>query len=185
MELTLHYQGALKSNGSSAHKQEIRRHFHGQLRTLWTQKPLELDKQPGLLYPRPSDEGGRIVERGAFSWAPLVREGEHVFADLHVTWLRDGPPGAIVHSADIDNRLKTLFDALQIPPAPNAIPSDDLPRDGEDPFFVLLEDDKLIARVSIETDQFLTPGASKNDVVLLVHARTRVQGVRWDNAVWA
>jgi hypothetical protein len=50
MRFTLHYRGPLRANGSTAHKYELRRHFHTQLKVLWGQKPLT--DQPELLKPR-------------------------------------------------------------------------------------------------------------------------------------
>ena len=41
MEFTLFYRGPLKANRGSKEKQELRRHFHSQLKVLWQQPPLE------------------------------------------------------------------------------------------------------------------------------------------------
>jgi len=188
VEFTLHYQGPLKANGSPEDKQGIRRHFHTQLRTFWTQEPLHLAGLPGLLSRTPEKEKGDmsvLVERGGFWWAPLVSSRLiMIFAELQITWLREGPPGALFASGDIDNRLKTLFDALQLPPHDNAIPPGDVPGPDEDPFFVLLEDEKLVSKVEVSTDQLLTPGLDRNEVVLLVHVRCKVRGVTWGNAIF-
>jgi hypothetical protein len=47
MRLMLHYRGLLRPNGTPAHKQDLRRTFHGQLKTLWGQKLLS--EAPNLL----------------------------------------------------------------------------------------------------------------------------------------
>ena len=60
--------------------------------------------------------------------------------------------------SDLDNRVKTLIDALKIPKK-RELPdkaAPDLARD-EDPFYVLLEDDSLVTHLSVETDVLLDP----------------------------
>src|SRR5688572_3882866 len=115
MELTLHYKGVVKSNASREEKQELRRAFHPQLQTLWKQPPLHLDKVPDLLSRTPGPGNiSVIVERGGFAWAPLISSRLLVFAEIEMNWLRAGPPGNLLQSGDIDNRLKTIFDALQV-----------------------------------------------------------------------
>lgn len=62
-----------------------------------------------------------------------------------------------MRGGDIDGRLKTLFDALQRPVNLNEIPrSITGPDYDEYPMFVLLENDKLISDVNIETGQSKT-----------------------------
>jgi hypothetical protein len=49
---------------------------------------------------------------------------------LKITLLRPEEPGAIIlQSGDIDNRLKTLFDALSVPAQPNQLPKNDAPNE--------------------------------------------------------
>src|ERR1019366_5564837 len=59
-----------------------------------------------------------------------------------------GPTG------DIDNRLKTLFVALQIPQSCSDI---DPPAQNDEYLLVLLENDNLITDVRVTTDRLLTP----------------------------
>jgi hypothetical protein len=73
---------------------------------------------------------------------------------LEILFLRPDRPGGLVWAGDIDNRLKTLLDALRIPEATENY-SKRTPSAGEVPFFCLLEDDKLITKVSVETDRLL------------------------------
>ena len=60
-------------------------------------------------------------------------------------------------SGDIDNRLKTFFDALRLPKNATELGDYAVPLDDETPFFCLPEDDSLITRVSVETDLLLDP----------------------------
>lgn len=90
-----------------------------------------------------------------------------LIAKLDILMLRPGPPGNAI--GDIDNRLKTLSDALKIPDDhPNAV-GGEAPQHGEDPFYVLLEDDRSITKVSVETDMLLgQPDADDNFVRLVL-----------------
>ena len=63
-----------------------------------------------------------------------------------------------------------------MPRKDDEIPSTDSPREGESPFFCLLEDDKLVTKVSISTDQLLEP-REKEYVHLLIHVIIRQRPV--------
>jgi hypothetical protein len=104
----------------------------------------------------------------------------HAIAELDIVMLRPGPPGQILRGgADIDNRLKTLLDALKVPEA-NALPDGIAPEPGEDPFFCLLEDDKLVTSIRIETDRLLVP-RDENEVLLLMRVTTKYTVATWAN----
>lgn len=77
---------------------------------------------------------------------------------LDVLFLRYDPPGSLVHAGDLDNRVKTLIDALRKPDHANQLRDNEFPAAYEDPFFVLLEDDKLVTALSVTTDTLLDPG---------------------------
>ena len=72
----------------------------------------------------------------------------------------------ITQGGDIDNRIKTLLDALSIPQA-NQIPNRDVPREDEDPFHCLLEDDNLITGIRITTDRLLACSNDKEALILM------------------
>ena len=87
---------------------------------------------------------------------------------LNILFLRRDSPGKVISGGDIDNRLKTLFDALSIPNRSQIVGT---PESNESPFFCLLEDDSLITEVRVETDRLLTPlsaNKNENDVVLVI-----------------
>jgi hypothetical protein len=92
--------------------------------------------------------------------------------ELQIDWHRHDPPGTILSpNGDIDNRLKTLFDALRMPQNDTEIPSD-TSHDGV--FFCLLEDDSLITKLSVNTSQILGQGQfGPNDVELTLHVTVR------------
>ena len=78
---------------------------------------------------------------------------------------------------DIDNRLKTLFDALRAPKNATEIPKGAVPGPDEDPFFCLLEDDALITAVSVETERLLTANQGSTEVHLDIQVLTRPTAV--------
>ena len=174
MEFTLYYRGELKANRGAKDKQKLRRHFHEQLKALWQQPPL-VNKH--FYFDKHSSSSDRVLilkSKGGFDFVPLVSENLNLVAELRITMLRPSTPGAIIQSGDIDNRLKTLLDALKIPSEPTALPRGDSPKQGEDPFFCLLEDDSLITKISVETDRLLEEGVNSSEVILLIHVTTKV-----------
>lgn len=172
MRLTLHYRGILRANGSPAHKQDLRRHFHAQLATLWRQRPLS--EQPNLLQPRERGEYSLLRPLDGIVFVPLITEEMNVIAELEVSLLRPEPAGGLLtQGGDIDNRLKTLFDSLTMPRHLNQlIPETSVP--SEEPFFCLLEDDNLVTSVTVRTDQLLEPIEDRSVVDLRIRVRTRV-----------
>jgi len=176
MQFTLTYEGRLRSNAKPADKHAMRRHFHQQLSTLWNLRPLSEIRD--WVQVAPADGAFSILKSvHGFSFAPLVCEKLHAVAELEVDLLWPQRPGSIfVNGGDIDNRLKTLFDALKIPSEPSALPKDTVPLDGEEPFFCLLEDDSLISKVTVNTDRLLEPEADPSVVKLLIRVKTRNLG---------
>lgn len=171
MEFTLYYRGPLKPNGDRKEKHRLRQYFHHQLKKLWTRIPLS--EQSYLLYDPGPYATSAIKRIDDFRFASLVNTPLHLTAELRITLLRPGQPGDIItHGGDIDNRLKTLFDALKIPER-NELPGNMKPWPGENPFFCLLEDDKLITSISVATYRLLDPLAKNEEVVLFLHVQTK------------
>lgn len=165
MDFTLFYRGQLKSNGGYAHKHDIRKVFHRQMQHIWRKGILK----DWIDHELEDSEYERKV--GKIIFFPLVSSSLQAYCEIAITWLRPGPAGRLVEGGDIDNRLKTLFDALCIPQL-NAIPSEAVLPDGDTKIYCLLEDDKLITRLNIATDQYLEPEAHPNDVLLLLKVHT-------------
>lgn len=106
---------------------------------------------------------------------------------LDILFLRRDGPGSLVKSGgDIDNRLKVLFDGLRMPQTCDEVCGDTAAPD-EDPFYCLLEDDKLISKVQVETNWLLTPagqGEHIHDVNLVVRVKTIMSGARHYDAAF-
>jgi hypothetical protein len=190
MEFTLVYQGPLKANGSIKDKQGIRREFHKQLAELWKQEPLSSRAQdsPILLNnvvtvgTLSTNLPSLIQKVNDFQFIPLVSSKLNLIAELDITFLRPEPPGCIVtQGGDIDNRLKTLFDAFRTPKEAKEIPRGDTPELSENPFYCLLEDDNLITKVAVRTDRLLKPCDDSSFVELLIVVRTKITRMSWDN----
>jgi len=164
MRFVLSYDGDLKANGSKNHKQAIRRSMHLQLRQLWMETPY-----PSLRSPADS----LCTELDGWRFFPLASALRGEVVELRVTMLSPAKIGAhlITHGGDIDNRLKTLFDALRMPREKGELPRGDRPGEGEDPFFCVMSDDSLITEVSVSTKRLLTPAASRANVKLLIEVQ--------------
>lgn len=171
MEFTLHYRGDLKSNARPADKHRLREHFHTQLKQLWATAPLRSFTR--LLEAGVGDLS--LIRRfHGYDFAPLVAECVSLVAELEIFLLWPSAPGAIITSGgDIDNRLKTLLDALKVPSEPTALPGNVSPTVDQQPFFCLFEDDSLITRISVETDRLLEPVISPAEVILTIRVRTK------------
>ena len=168
MEFRLIYEGPLHGQGAkSLHKWEIRRALHPQLRRLWQEHPLSDAAETLLAHPAVPAKVSVIVEKGGLLFAPLVTQRLNLYAELSVLLFRQQPRGTLItDGGDIDNRLKTLLDGLRIPRGSmegrTEIPEEPDPK----PFFCLLEDDSLITKVSVESEQLLRP--AKPDEVLAI-----------------
>jgi hypothetical protein len=181
MQFRLTYEGELLSNGHSQHKHEIRKKFHPQLRRLWDITPslkamrhpvldlVEVNREPDISR---IDYLASEFSRNGYQFVPLVtRDLEVSSCSIDILFLRPDAPGNVIAKSDIDNRLKTLFDALRMAEGKAELGGYDLPSADEIPFFCLLEDDALVTKVSVETDFLLQPtGAefSKNDARLVI-----------------
>jgi hypothetical protein len=92
-----------------------------------------------------------------YRFVPLVRERISLFCSLNILFLRRDIPGSVINVGDLDNRIKTLVDTLRRPMSIQELRGNEQPAAGEDPFFCLLEDDKLVTHLAIETDTLLDP----------------------------
>jgi hypothetical protein len=183
VKFTLTYAGRLPSSSDKNVKHEIRRKLHPQLKELWRTHPALANQQQWI--DRSSDE----AEAGAFlagiagtDFATLVHPHHKLYAELDVLVLRPEAPGAIVsHFGDIDNQLKTLFDALRRPTDGSEVPTSWSPSADEQPLHCLLDDDKLITRVNVETDRLLKPGVDPKHVELTVRVTVKAFAATWGN----
>ncbi len=202
MQFRLTYEGLLLAtqrdpeNGQrdkrADHKHDIRQAFHGQLKRLWEIVPHLREgggSGPSALVmgetPLARDVTSVSERHNLYGWnfVPLVTQELNLLCGLDILFLRPDRPGVVLRSGDIDNRLKTLFDALRIPEANESYHARGHGPD-EQPFFCLLEDDKLITKVSVETDQllqFVTPRRDMNEVRLVITVTIRPYELHLEN----
>jgi hypothetical protein len=196
MKFTLTYDGELHSNGNRQDKWDIRKHFHPQLKQLWKISPAliavydrrsvptsgyhtiesAVDGRMSMI-PHMSRRGHLIFKnvcapftRGERNFLPLVRESLSLKCALKITFLRREEPGRIYQGGDLDNRIKTLFDSFSIP-NPDQMVKDHAFTD--DPIYCLMEDDKLITGLNVQTHQLLRDGGSPLEVRLIIEVDVR------------
>ncbi len=181
MEFRLIYKGPLPSaqSGKSRRQEKhaVRKQIHEQLRTLWnvqapfsrwmTQKVPRQNSSTGI-ETTVIQQIANNYKRFGFRFVPIVTRGHKLGCKLDILFLRHDEPGAIVKSGgDVDNRLKVLFDALRMPSNQDEVKGVSAAA-GEDPFYVLLEDDSLITSVRVTTDRLLVADQNNNDVHLVI-----------------
>ncbi|MCI0483143.1 MAG: hypothetical protein L0Y78_01020 [candidate division NC10 bacterium] len=207
MDFHLRYRGPLKANGGPAEKSHIRMYLHPQLEELWRTAPqLREISLPSLRIASGVKSGNPILQDAPagssfspsiaasqkpqkenyyyrfplenYSFIPLVTRQNGLICEVDITFLRRQDAGAIVNiGGDIDNRLKTLLDALRIPYNKQELGLPPSPNPTE--VFCLLEDDVLITRIAVLTGRLLGPlhdhGAPSqaSDVELHVHVTVK------------
>ena len=174
MEFRLIYEGPLHGQGAkSSHKWEIRRALHPQLQRLWQERPLKDAAARLLAHPAAPGRVSVIVEKGGLLFAPLVTQRLDLYAELSVLLFRQQPRGTLItDGGDIDNRLKTLLDGLRVPRGAMEGRAE-LPNEPDPlPFFCLLEDDSLVTKVSVESEQLLRP-AKPDEVVAIISVHVK------------
>jgi hypothetical protein len=183
--------GASRSDTRASLKHQIRRELHPQLRRLWaTNQGLfritELyasewikDNSDVAGYEHTEEEwrGFGLIylankwERCGRGFIPLVTEAMHLRCKLDILFLRPEEPGKLIQGGDLDNRLKTIFDAFRLPAnLEEAGGKEAANEDG--PTYCLLEDDRLISEVRVVTDSLLLlpkeTETDPNDVFLVI-----------------
>lgn len=197
MEFVLTYEGPLNAtqrdpvgNQPPKHllnRRALREAFNRQLKELWKITPhlgngfgqlvVEFEKIDGEPENPPVarmvSELAQKHQHYGYNFVPLVTSELDLLCSIEILFLRADRPGSVVWAGDIDNRLKTLLDALRVPEASENYAADNA-EEKRHPFFVLLEDDKLITRVSVETDRLLAPvNGDYADVRLIIHVKIK------------
>ena len=188
MEFFLRYQGLVpsssKSDSRTKEKDHIRRKISPQLEDLWKSHPHLKTLMPDAINNEFAVKGSSLIDRKTNNEAtnfghlslrgkkfiPLIVRAKRWICELKITFLRRHAPGDILSGGDIDNRLKTLFDALRIPYDQSELP-ESLRNGDSELCFCLLEDDALISAVSIETERLWGPladQAKESDVDILI-----------------
>jgi hypothetical protein len=196
LEFRLVYSGPLlgssRVNPRAAHKQQLRKWFHPQLRRLWKLHPilneLKTDEvgMNGQSLTRQEVLGNQF-DRFGYNFVPLVTKEKPIPCSIEILLLRPDPYTSVIQSVDLDNRLKTLIDALRMPDSLAEVNSQS-PTEDEKPFFVLVQDDSLISNAAIESDVLLvewpmtdnlTGNYKKMVVTVVITVKLRPYDFRW------
>lgn len=175
MNFTLVYWNTqLRPSGNKSlpwEKHRIRRDLSSQLERLWEVHSVlrgydQHKKIQGALAKR--------FERSGTEYVPLVVADIGLVCDLDITFLRPEEPGKLIlESGDIDNRIKTLLDALRVPTDGSEAylkPEETKP----ERIYCLLENDSLVTQMQITTDRLLVPDTSeKFEACLLIRVNVR------------
>lgn len=197
--LTWHGQlvGASRSNTRAPEKHQMRMVFHRQLKRLWRQhEPLrQLASLPfpdyktavggmqGGPFREPCKSYRALVSEAhqhhGHKWFPLVLEASALTCSVDILLLRAGAKGHVLHLGDLDGRLKVIFDALGIPRDGSGVAPPDRPNE---PSYVLLEDDRLISHVRVESDELLEPTGEnemQNDARVIITVDVQMTSPNW------
>jgi hypothetical protein len=141
MEFRLTYAGQLLAHRDdkrleqrSLHVHAIRRVFHKQLAALWHEHPILKSLWTQPLNPRQALLVQRFDHDG-FSWLPIVSDVSGLICKLDILSLRMARGPYELGANTPTGQVK--------------------PQDGETPFYVLLEDDRLITHLSVTSDTLL------------------------------
>jgi hypothetical protein len=205
MRFHLVYSGALRASASSSKPQDvaaIRRELSPQIENLWkTHHALQMLAATGAIpltgtvfasnvpmtarqmaQSKPSHYRDCLTAMavGEKQYFPLVRKSLDLNCELQILFLRQQDPGDLIsQGGDIDNRVKTLLDALRLPS------KEEQDRAGlfEEPvLYCLMESDTLVSRLDVDTDRLLFPQSDRpNEVHLVIQVKLNVLRVAAHN----
>ena len=187
MEFHLVYDGNLlrpqqSDNRRVWEKHAIRAFLSPQLESLWKthpalkyygEKTVEIDEYERRVSP-PKPFLDHLADRHKvedLGIIPIMTEANGLVCSLNILLLRPDYRGAIEAGGDIDNRLKTLIDALT-KPKPGQLKT----KDGvsyPNPMYCLMEDDKQVKGLAVETDRLLySMDGGQHDAIAIVKVTT-------------
>lgn len=164
-------------------KHEMRRQFHRQLKRLWETRGFLRENQSAS-DPKPyhaATLASGLAQIPPWSFVPLVTEQLSLRTKIDITVLRLDHPHLNLWSfdgGDVDNRVKTIIDALRVPGASDGY-AQLVPEAGENPLYVLSEADELFDAVSAETDHLLDPMPPKDVTVDASYAEIVIAVTMW------
>jgi hypothetical protein len=197
VQFRLTYEGSIPAamRGHANLRQEIRKVFHKQLRQFWNYNPFFQNSKPNMSIPRdpslgtpPQTRKDQLAERFSrcgYRFVPVVTDDLDIYCSLDILFLRPEAPGKVLLQGDLDNRVKSIIDALRMPKDTQELGDYQTPGPDENPFFVLMEDDRLLTQFSVETDMLLEPTrdtADKLDSRLVIKVGITPHRSTWSNA---
>lgn len=180
MKFTLTFEGDLPASGNKPKPDaiwKVRNAIHPQLCELFATHPTLVE----MTHSNFVDSAFPRVMWRDLAFIPVVRSDRKTVCSLDITFLRSGDaPGKVYQGGDLDNRIKTLFDALRMPvPGDAVLP----PEPPQQPMRTLLQNDDLITGFRIRSDRLLTPvSGGKHWVKLIIVVHMTASSVTLDNA---
>ncbi len=153
MKFKLLYVGEVKINPKkrSQHLQDIRDALSPQLKRLSEISPYNEIKK------KLEKKGKAIKTVGGVDFCPLITQDLDLLAELDIQIMH--PELLETPRADIDNRMKTLLDALKRPQSSHEI-AENMNRD--EVCYTLLDDDHLVTKMTINTSHLLYKEEASN-----------------------
>jgi len=154
MEFRILFRGHLPSEDKATveMKHNIRKQLHPQLREVWKGHPsLSGSFKPNKAGVSRVEEIARDYSKCNFRFVPLIRKKENA-CSLNILILFRHEPYRAYNAGDLDNRVKTLVDGLRMPDQCSEV-TGQFPSGDENPFFVLMDDDRVIYEFQVTTDQ--------------------------------
>ena len=131
--------------------------FSEQLRKLVKIQPFILDK---------SVLAGEAWNRNGYEFFPLAPFSSQCSASLKIRILDRQQRGYLIGSGgDIDNRLKTILDALRIPNEGTDMKG--IAPGNQNKVYTLLEDDRQVSSLSVEISRWMVDGPSDEVLVII------------------
>ncbi|MDR1691560.1 MAG: hypothetical protein LBR35_01850 [Rickettsiales bacterium] len=167
MRFKLIYKGQVKINPKkrTQHINKIRMVISEQLKNLYEIDPYSdlkklMTKTPG----KPSI----IRTVGGVDFISLISPEMNFLAEINMQLLV--PELTTTPRADIDNRMKTLLDALRRPQDSHEVAQG---VDKTQPVYTLLDDDKYVSELTINTSHLLDQSGDEDEVLVIISVGLR------------
>ncbi len=177
MKFRLLYVGEVKINPRkrASHVHDIRMALSQQLQNLLDIPPYSKIKN----FIHAPDQNGSVKnilrKVDGIEFVPVISSELDLLAELEIQILHPELLGTA--RADIDNRTKTLLDALRRPQDAHEVP-EGVHRGGR--VYTLLDDDHLVTRLTVNTSHWLD-ATNPNDLFLMITVNIRASKGTQDN----
>ncbi|MHA1540512.1 MAG: hypothetical protein ACTSXL_00870 [Alphaproteobacteria bacterium] len=175
MKFKLIYRGEVKIHPKkrAQHIHAIRKQLSSQLEKLLEIPPYSKIKDFMTGKGQKKKDIARHMQ--GIDFIPVISPSLHLLAELDVQLLHPELLGT--PRADIDNRMKTLLDGLRRPQNQHEIP-ESAEKGGK--FFVLLDDDSLVTKLSVNTSHWLN-ATNPEDLLVIITVNIRASKGTIDN----
>ncbi len=178
MRFTIVYEGDLPPTGNASDKRRIREEIAPQFEKLWTDPLLApFDQFQNKENANHDWYFGKSV-RGT-EYVPLISDKQSLRCELDILLLSSMKPGGVLNCGDIDNRLKTLLDALSVPN--ESMEKSARSQSESKRVYCLLDDDKLVTRVNVTNDRLLSVQEHDRKALAIINVKIVPAKVTIDN----